>query len=247
MSAKAAWWTSLCAIAVWVAILFHSLPGTSSWAAESQALDPNQTYAKQASWAATMIATRNNSPRGPSAKEGQVASTPLAAVWAKIQADWPTHATWFQQDLPGDRYLDWFLQSNENPHFERWIMSRALPRVAVAGAILSQELDELVRGNVPTDDMRWLELYARMRRLEDILAATRPLWLGELRCEFEQQAAELLSTQIPSSDCRWTALHDWAAQCRIPGKAEHFGRIGDLPSAVGLLSEALPGRFSCAG
>jgi hypothetical protein len=135
----------------------------------------------------------------------------------------------------------------ENPHFERWIMSRALPRVAGAGAVLSQELDELVRNNVPTNDMRWLELYARTRRLEDLVAATRPLWLGELRCEFERQATELVSAQAPSSDPRWTALQNWAAQCRIPGKAEHAGRMGDLPSAVGLLSQALPGRFSAEG
>ncbi len=139
-------------------------------------------------------------PWAKGAKEGQVASTPLAAVWAKIQTDWPTHAAWFRQDLPGDRYLDWFLQTNANPHFERWIMSRALPRVAGAGAVLSQELDELVRGNVPTSDMRWLELYARTRRLEDLLAATRPIWLGELRFEYERQAAELVSTKTPSSD-----------------------------------------------
>ena len=134
MSAKADWCTALCVIPMWAVVLLDTLAGTSSWAAESQALDPNQAYAKQATWAETMIATRNNCAAwAQGAKEGQVASTPLAAVWAKIQADWPTHATWFQQDLPGDRYLDWFLQSNENPHFEGWIMSRALPRVAAAG------------------------------------------------------------------------------------------------------------------
>ena len=105
----------------------------AGWAADSKPLDPNQAYAKQATWAETMIATRANCAEwAQGAKEGQVASTPLAAVWAKIQADWPAHAAWFRQDLPGDRYLDWFLQADNNTHFERWIMSRALPRIAGA-------------------------------------------------------------------------------------------------------------------
>ena len=186
-------------------------------------------------------------PWAKGAKEGQVASTPLAAVWAKLQADWPTHAAWFQQDLPGERYLDWFLQTNDNPHFECWIMSRALPRVAGAGLVLSQELDELVRGNVPTNDMRWLELYARSRRLEELLATSRPIWLGDLRFEYERQAAELVSTKASSSDPRWMTLRDWMAQCRMPGTAEHAGTIADLQSAVELLSGALPGRFTAPG
>ena len=248
MNAKAVWWTALCAIPVWAVMLLDTLPSAACWAAESKALDPNQVYAKQATWAETMIATRDNcAPWAKEAKEGQVASTPLAAVWAKIQTDWPNHAAWFRQDLPGDRYLDWFLQTNANPHFERWIMSRALPRVAGAGAVLSQELDELVRGNIATNDMRWLELYARTRRLEELLSATRPIWLGELRFEYERQAAELVSTKTPSSDPRWVAIQDWAARCAVPGKAEHAGKIADLQSAVELLAEALPGRFSASG
>ncbi|MCY2995315.1 MAG: hypothetical protein NTY19_46750 [Planctomycetota bacterium] len=112
----------------------------SGRAAESKPLDPPQAYAKQASWAETMIATRNNCAAwAKDQKEGYVASTPLAAVWARMQADWPVHATWFRQDLPGDRYLDWFLQANHNPHFERWIL-RALPRIAGTDDVLQREL-----------------------------------------------------------------------------------------------------------
>ena len=134
MRVKAGWRTALCVIPLWAVMVPNMLAGATGRAAESQALDPNQAYAKQATWAETMIATRNNCAAwAQGAKEGQVASTPLAALWARLQADWPAHAAWFQQDLPGDRYLDWFLQTNENPHFERWIMSRALPRVAGAG------------------------------------------------------------------------------------------------------------------
>jgi hypothetical protein len=195
-----------------------------------------------------MIATRANCAAwAKGAKEGQLASTPLPAVWAKIRTDWPAPCAWFQQDLPGVRYLDWFLQANNNPHFERWIMSRALPRVAGANAVLSQELDELVRGNVPTSDPRWLELYARARRFEDLVAASRRVWLGDLRNEYERQAAELIRAKVSWSDARWAALTHWAGQCAVPGRPVHPGRIAELRSAVALLAAALPGRFSVAG
>jgi hypothetical protein len=195
-----------------------------------------------------MITTRANCAAwAKGAKEGQLASTPLPAVWAKIRADWPAPCAWFQQDLPGVRYLDWFLQANNNPHFERWIMSRALPRVAGANAVLSQELDELVRGNVPTSDPRWLELYARARRFEDLVAASRRVWLGDLRNEYERQAAELIRAKVSWSDARWAALTHWAGQCAVPGRPVHPGRIAELRSAVALLAAALPGRFSVAG
>jgi hypothetical protein len=217
----------------------------ASGAADAKPLDPHQAYAKRATWAETMIATRTKCAEwAQGMKEGQVAGTPLAAVWAKIQADWPTHAAWFYQDLPGVRYLDWFLQANNNPHFERWIMSRALPRVARADAVLNQELDELVRGNVQTNDPRWLELYARARRLEDILSTARRIWLGELRLEFERQAAELIRGRAPSSDSRWAALKDLAAKCVTTSKAAHAGKVEELASAIELLAVALPGRFS---
>jgi len=215
-------------------------------AADAKPLDPNQVYTKRGTWAETMIATRDNCAEwARDAKEGQVANTPLAAVWAKIQADWPTHAAWFRQDLPGVRYLDWFLQANNNPHFERWIM-RALPLVADTDDVLRKELDELTRNHVPTSDPRWLELYARTRRYEDIAATARRIWLGDLRFEFERQAAELVRAKTPSSDPRWTALNDWAARCVLPGKAAHVGKVEELATAVELLAAALPGRFSAS-
>ena len=241
MSAQAVAWLSLCVVLFGTQVLLENFPGAALAAAESNDLDANQVYAKRASWAESMIATRDNCALwAKGAKEGQVAATPLAAVWAKIEADWPTHAAWFRQDLPGDRYLDWFLQSNVNPHFERWIMSLALPRVAGTGAVLTHELDALVRDNIPTSDMRWLELYARTRRLEDLLATIRPIWLGDLRGDFERQAQELVSTQASSHDPRWAALQEWADRCRVPGKKLHMGTIAELPTTLALLAQALP-------
>ena len=247
MSAQAVAWISLCVVLFGTQVLLENFPGAALAAAESNDLDANQVYAKRASWAESMIATRDNCALwAKGAKEGQVAATPLAAVWAKIEADWPTHAAWFRQDLPGDRYLDWFLQSNVNPHFERWIMSLALPRVAGTGAVLTHELDALVRDNIPTSDMRWLELYARTRRLEDLLATIRPIWLGDLRGDFERQAQELVSTQASSHDPRWAALQEWADRCRVPGKKLHMGTIAELPTTLALLAQALPTRFAAS-
>ena len=65
---------------VTLAILLDMALQAASWAADSRTLDPHQAYAKQATWAETMIATRANCAEwAQSAKEGQVASTPLAA------------------------------------------------------------------------------------------------------------------------------------------------------------------------
>ncbi len=249
MSAKAVWWTALCASPVWAVMLHDTLPSAASWAAESKALDPNQAYAKQATWAETMIATRDNcAPWAKDAKEGQVASTPLAAVWAKIQADWPTHAAWFQQDLPGDRYLDWFLQTNENPHFERWIMSRALPRVAGAGAVLGQELDELVRGNVADQRHAVAGTVCSDAPPRGPPRGHPPDLAGRIAFRIRAAGggacrARRRRRAIPDG----RRFRTGAARCAVPGKAEHAGKIADLQSAVELLAAALPGRFSASG
>ena len=61
-----------------------------SRAADSKQLDPKQAYAKKATWAETMVTTRANCAQwAKGVKEGQLVGTPLPAVWAKIQADWP--------------------------------------------------------------------------------------------------------------------------------------------------------------
>ena len=150
-----------------------------AWAADGKPLDPKQAYAKRATWAETMLLTRANCAEwAKGAKEGELTSTPLPALWARIQADWPTESAWFIQDLPGNRYLDWFLQAN-NTGFESWIMGLILARLGDAGGDLRQELADLGRGGLPPSDPRWLELYARARRFEDVLSASRRVWLGD--------------------------------------------------------------------
>jgi len=229
---------------VTLAVLFGMALDAAAWAADTKPLDPKQAYAKKATWAETMLLTRANCAEwAKGAKEGELTSTPLPALWAKFQADWPTQSAWFIQDLPGVRYLDWFLQVN-NTGFESWIMGRALARLGDAGAGLKQELTDLGRDRRPASDARWLELYARARRFEDLLIASRHVWLGDLRWEYERQAAEMVRSKVPSNDARWTALTQWAGRCAAPGKAIHVGKIAGLRSAVELLAATLPGRFS---
>jgi hypothetical protein len=229
---------------VLLAVLLGMAIQAAGWAANPKPLDPNRAYAKKATWAETMLATRANCAEwAKGEKEGELTATPLPAVWAKIQADWPAHSAWFVQDLPGMRYLDWFLQRGST-HFESWIMGLVLARIGEADAGLKQELAEMTRTALPANDPRWLELFARARRFEEVLAANRRIWLGDLRWLYEQQAAEMIRSKVPSSDARWTALSRWAGQCAVPGKAVHAGKTADLRSAIELLAAALPGRFS---
>ena len=204
-------------------------------------------YVKKATWAETMIATRANCAEwAKGQKEGQLSATPLPAVWRKIHADWPAHCAWFRQDLRGNRYLDWFLQSG-NTHFETWILGQTAPRIGEASDPLTQELAELQRTKAASSDPRWLELYARARRLEDVVSVTRRLWLGELQSAFEGQAADMIRSKAPSEDARWAALKRWADQCLDRGAVAHVGSVGDLKSAVESLAAAMPERFSGGG
>jgi hypothetical protein len=225
-------------------VLFGAAIDEAAWGADATQPDPNEAFAPRAAWAETMISTRANCvPWAGGAKEGELADTPLAAVWAKIRAAWPVQCAWFQQDLPGTRFYDWFLQSN-NTHFERWIMGRVLARLAGTGAGLSRELDELVGAEVPPSDPRWLELYARARQLEEVLSASRRVWLGDLQSEFERQAADMIRWRVSSDDAQWADLRRRVGQCCVSGKAAHVGTITELRSAAEVLDAALPGRFS---
>lgn len=204
---------------------------------------PEQIYVKKATWAETMIATRANcAVWAKGQKEGQLTATSLPAVWRKMHADWPTHCAWFRQDLRGVRYLDWFLQSG-NTHFERWIMSQTAPRIGIASEPLTGELSELQHSKTDSNDPRWLELFARARRLEDILTVTRELWLGELRNAFKEQAAEMIRSKLPSEDAGWDALKRWAGKCADRGAVAHVCSVSKLKSAVESLTTAMPKRF----
>jgi hypothetical protein len=156
-------------------VLLDAALSVPVWAADSIRLDPKEVYAKKATWAETMIATRLNCAEwARGAREGELVSTPLPAVWVRIRKDFPTQCAWFQQDLPSNRYLDWFLQKG-NTGFEQWIMGRTLARLAGFDAGLKQELAGLARGRTPATDPHWLELYTRARCFE-------PWTTGDWRC-----------------------------------------------------------------
>ena len=233
---------------VTLAMLLDMTLPAAGWAADSKPLDPHQVYAKQATWAETMIATRANCAAwAKDQKEGQVASTPLAAVWAKIQADWPTHAAWFRQDLPGVRYLDWFLQANNNPHFERWILGRALPRVAGTDTGLSQELDELARATCrPAIRGGWNCMPGRAASRTSSSAgppdlAGRPARANSSGRRRNWSARKRLRAIRAGSPCR-----TGAARCADARQGGARGEDRGAASAIELLAAALPGRFSAS-
>ncbi|MBM4087225.1 MAG: hypothetical protein FJ272_20735, partial [Planctomycetes bacterium] len=236
-------WSSQKAVARCLATLV--LLAGMARAADTPTLDPKQVYVKKATWAETMIATRANCAEWVKAskpKDGKLDGTPIPAVWAKIHADWREPCAWFRQDLPGVRYLDWFLHAGDTS-FERWIL-RTLPQLGEPGASLQREFEELGRAKAAPSDPRWLELYGRAKRLEEFLAATSRLWLGDLRKAFESQAMELLRSGAPWDDPRWASLKRWAGQCADPGPVAHVGSVAELRGAIEGLAVALPNRFA---
>jgi hypothetical protein len=207
-------------------------------------LDVRQVYAKKATWAETMTATRANCGELlKGAKEFQLSTTPLPKVWALIAKDWPAQSIWFRRELPRGRHLDWFVRSRDIS-FEQWIMGLVLPRIRVAGTALRQEFEDLKRAKVSPQDPRWLDLYGRACRMEEITTAANGLWLGELRTAVENQAAGLNRAKATSEDARWTALKRLAAQCADTGPVAHVGSIGDFRLAIDVLAVAMPGRFA---
>jgi hypothetical protein len=229
-----------------LAVLLGAALDASAATAESKSRAPASLYAKKATWAETMVAARTAcADLLQDAAEGQLAATPLPALWARIQADWPAPAARFRQDLSGVRYLDWFLQPG-NTGVERWIIGRALGRIAGVDAGLGRQFADLTRDHVPADDPRWLDLYARACRFEDLATSGRRIWLGDLRGDFERQAAELVRSNAAADHTRWTTLQRWAERCAGSGKAAHPGQMAELRPAAELLAAALPGRFSAA-
>ncbi|MFA6564071.1 MAG: hypothetical protein WCV00_19370 [Verrucomicrobiia bacterium] len=213
--------------------------------AQAAGLDVKQTYVKKATWAETMIATRANCAewiKEAKPKENQLTTTPVPRLWAQIKRDWPVQSAWFVRDLPRNRHLDWFLQSNIG--FERWILALITKRLGEAAGVLDSEVAELHRVKAGPNDPRWLDLYGRASRLDDIAAVTRTLWLGDLRKVFETQAAALMRAKAPCEDARWTAVKDRAAKCADAGPLVHVGSIGDLLAAIDALAAAMPERFS---
>ena len=212
-------------------------------AGETNPLDPQRVYVQQATWSETMLATRANCAEwAKTAPEFKLQGTSVAAVWARIAKDWPAPCGWFTRDLPGGRHLDWFLHAGDLS-FERWIMRHWTPQQGGTAASLYEEFAALQQARVPPTDPRWLDLYGRGCRVEDILAAASRLWLGEVRQAIESQAAELRRAQTPCEDPRWLAARDLAARCTDAGPVAHVGRVSELRRAIEVFNAALPGRL----
>ncbi len=201
-------------------------------------------YVKKATWSETMIATRANcADLLKDAKETKLNTTPLPRVWAQVAKGWPTHCAWFTRDLPRQRHLDWFVHSHD-ASFEQWIMGLVLPRLGGMETMFRAELDELKRAKVPPNDPRWLDLYGRACRTEEIAAASRGLWLLELRKGIEDRVAELNRVKTATEDARWTSLKQLAGQCADNGPTTHVGSIAELravaePRWRGIIAGAL--------
>lgn len=202
--------------------------------------DLGQAYVKKATWAETMIETRANCAEwARTAKEGQLASTPLRSVWAKIAKDWPVQSAWFTRDLPRQRHLDWFLHARDTS-FEQWLLGLVLPKLGAMRTELQGELDELKRAKVPPSDSRWLDLYGRACRVEEVLAVSKGVWLVELKEAVEGHVARLIRARTPSEDAAWARLKELAAKCAEPGVVAHASRLADLrPLAACALREKL--------
>lgn len=223
-------------------ILTTLLLSSLAWSAEiSPVPGPQQVYSKKATWAESMLATRSNCAELlKGAKEQQLNVTPLPRVWGLIAKDWPEQSRWFVRDLPRGRHLDWFVHTRDIG-FEQWVMGLVLPRVGSAAASLQKELDGLKQTRVLPQDPRWLSLYGRACRMEELSAASKSLWLGDLRKSIEERTAALNLSQTPSEDARWISLRNLAAKCADAGPATHAGSIAELHSAIRCLGARVSG------
>ncbi len=209
--------------------------------AESQVPVAKQVYVKKATWSGTMIATRANCAELlKGAKESQLNTTAMPKVWAQIEKDWPAQCARFRRDLPGQRYLDWFLHSSD-VSFEQWIMGLAFPRLGSMAPSVRQEFEQLKREKAAPNDPRWLDLYGRACRVEDVAAVATRIWLSEARKVIDDRIAELNRTRTAPEDAGWVALQRQATQWTDNGPVTHAGSVSDLRAAVATLANRLAG------
>ena len=212
-------------------------------AAEEHPLDAQKVYAKKATWSETMLATRANCAEwAKTAPEFKLRGTSIVAVWRKIAKDWPTQCGWFTRDLPRGRHLDWFLHARDTS-FERWIMRHWTPDAGGVAARLGEEFAELQSARISPTDPRWLDLYGRGCRWEDVAVATNRLWLGELQQVLESQMMELMRAKTPCEDARWLTLETQATQYADAGPVTHSGCAAGLREAIEILVTTMPEKL----
>ncbi len=129
-------------------------------------------YAKQATWAETLHASRaaldaaNLSPA-----EREEARRRLGQ---QVEDDFPTQWDWTLQDF-GTNFSKWFIAAGST-EIERAMVSRVLEQLGAGGSGLRKEFDSLGRLAASSSDPRWLNLYIatceqrRALRLKAVLA-----------------------------------------------------------------------------
>jgi hypothetical protein len=149
-------------------------------ASGSLAAQQDNGKAEKASWAATMVATRQSfeMPRADSNREAAT-----AALCRRIWSDHP-EMDWFMQDNPYRtaessrfdvrREFAWYFEPDRDASGEQQMIRRVLAELPESPSLRTR-LEELVRARVSPDDSRWLQLYVeacqqrRQRRLEPLL------------------------------------------------------------------------------
>jgi len=145
-------------------------------------------YAKQATWAATMLDTR-----AKVRKTGKTVDLALGSAFARrFLRDFPVRSDWLMQDgapepeqwkggLDGKGDYADYLKTQRDASLERKLVGRVLGECGRARGELIAELNQLVRSNAGPDDARWLQLYEkacllrRAERLKPLLARTRKI------------------------------------------------------------------------
>ncbi|MCU0977605.1 MAG: hypothetical protein MUF25_00385 [Pirellulaceae bacterium] len=166
---------------------------------------PALTYEKKASWAETLVVLRTQTagqagrfvpqpafPRWPPGRTPATAS-PLVALWAQLERDFPLECDWMLQDLAArgypcsnparpDQYpLRWF-GPRADADLERKLLLGVVEELGDAGETARMELEKLSQAGTPPHTGPWLELYAaacRTRRQQRLskLAAKCPAFV----------------------------------------------------------------------
>jgi hypothetical protein len=133
-----------------------------------------QIYSKQPDWVETMLAGRKalKAERLDQARQDGVAHE----VWFRMKEDYPVEWDWTLQD-GGQDFWRWYTLSSD-ADLERTMIAKVGAELGESGQAFNENLRELVDGQVPVGDRRWLGLYQkacvarRLHRLRTMMAKT---------------------------------------------------------------------------
>ncbi|MCP4639907.1 MAG: hypothetical protein GY851_05725, partial [bacterium] len=197
-------------------------------------------YTKQATWAETMIASRE----AYAGFRGTVETNPAAAtaivalkqyLWQRMTVDYPGESGLFVEELPDGEHLAWFEVSD----------GVALERSVIEGAGAAFKEQAAALGNAPASDPRWLEAFVKAaetrRRFRGEAA-----WLKGMDLVALRRAVEHLSKNYPDSYSEGTRFLEGltAWEGRLPAITKALedcddGAIGDVSRLAAFQREAL--------